>query len=123
MLPKLSFQNQVNAVGGVAVLVVGGYMFFDLTRSRQATPCSTRYPSVTQMALQKANGAPFLPAEFQARVGYGERGIVEKTSVRAADGAPAKYVLDVTLGGPRDAVTGAGFQWAPNGMGKACWAE
>jgi hypothetical protein len=114
----LSFQNQVNAVGGLAILIVGGYFVSELTRSRETPTCSTRYPAATQMSFQKSNGAPMTPAEFQARVGLGEHGVVEKTVVRRGDGANA-LVLDVQVGGPPANDTGSGFFWSPAGLAKA----
>ncbi len=120
----LSFQNQVNAVGGLALLIVGGYFASELTRSRETPPCSTRFPAATQMSFQKTNGAPMTPAEFQARVGLGEHGVIEKTSVRRGDGFNA-LVLDVNVGGPPASDTGSGFFWTPAGLSKttsACLA-
>lgn len=118
MLPQFNFQNQVNAVGGVAVLIVGGYLAWDLTRSREIPVCSLRFPVATQMSFQKPDGAAMTPAEFQARVGMGERGVIEKTAVRRGDSVQP-LVLDVRLGGPDAADTGAGFSWSLPGLAKA----
>lgn len=118
MLPKFDFQNQVNAVGGLALLLVGSYLVWDATRSREIAICSARYPVATQMSLQKPNGAALSPAEFQARVGFGERGVIENTVVRSTDG-PMPLVLDFKLGGPVTADTGAAFPWSLPGVTKA----
>jgi hypothetical protein len=116
MLPRFDFQNQVNAIGGFAFLFVAGYVGWDFTRSRDVSPCSARSPVTTMMSLQKPDGQPMTPAEFQARVGLGERGIMEKTAVRRADSG---FVLDVALGGPEPTDSGTSFLWNPAGVGKA----
>ena len=118
MLPKFNFQNQVNAVGGLAFLIVAGYVGWDLTKSRETPTCGSRSQVATMMSLQKPNGQPMSPAEFQARVGFGERGVVEKTLIRRGDGAQP-LVLDVALGGPHAQDSGANFFWSPSGAGKA----
>jgi hypothetical protein len=117
MLEKLTFQNQVNAVGGLAFLVTGSFFAYEFGRSRDAKPCGTRYPSVTQMSLQKPTGEAMSPAELQARAGNGERGVLEKASVIKVVGAPAPLALSVEIGGNAD--TGASFFWAPGGLQKA----
>jgi hypothetical protein len=119
MLNGLSFKNQVNAVGGLAFLVIGGFFAYDLTRSRDAAPCGARYPVTTQISLTKADGTPLAPGELQARMGFGERGLFEKARVIKPVGGPAPYALDVKVGGPIDADTGAHFFWMPNGVAKA----
>jgi hypothetical protein len=119
MLSSLSFQNQVNAVGGVALLIIAGYFTVELGRSREVTPCSTRFSSMTQMSLQKPGGMPLSPAELEARAGLGERNVMEKASVRKADGSPSPFVLDVKVGGPQSADSGIDFRWTPNGLAKA----
>ena len=111
----LSFQNQVNAIGGFAFLIAGGYFVSEFTRSRETPPCSTRFPAATQMSFQKTDGAPMTPAEFQARVGMGEHGVIEKTAVRRTGGA-YPLVLDVKIGGPGSGDFGAGFFWTPSGL-------
>ena len=111
----LNFQNQVNAIGGIAFLIVGGYFVAELTRSRETPPCSTRFPAATEMSLQKPNGVPLTSAELQARVGMGERGVIEKTAVRRA-GGNQPLVLDVKLGGPNSHDSGTGFFWTPSGL-------
>ena len=117
MLNKLSFQNQVNAVGGLAFLVAGSFFAYELTRSRDAKPCDARYPSATQMSLQKSGGEILSPGELQARAGNGERGVLEKASVVKVTGAPSPLALTVQVGGTGD--TGASFFWAPGGLQKA----
>ena len=121
MLPRFNFQNQVNAAGGLAFLVVAGYVGWDLTRSREATPCSARAPVATLMSLQRPDGQPLSPAELQARAGLGERGVMEKTAIRRADSAHP-LVLDVALGGSQQNDTGTSFFWSPAGVGKAASA-
>ena len=111
----LNFQNQVNAIGGLAFLIVGGYFVSELTRSQETPPCSTRFPTATEMSFQKSNGMPLSPAEFEARVGTGERGVMEKTAVRRA-GGNQPLVLDVKLGGPKSGDTGTSFFWMPAGL-------
>lgn len=119
MLQKLSFQNQVNAVGGLAFLVAGGFFAYELGRSRDAKPCGSRFPVATQMSLQKPNGTAMTPGELQARAGIGERGVLESTSVIKVTAGPALLVLDVKVGGPAASDTGAMFYWAPAGIAKA----
>ncbi len=113
-----SLQNQVNAVGGIALLIIGGYAAFEVSKSRDAKPCSSRFPSATEMSLQKANGVALSPAELQARAGVAERGMIEKASVRKGDGGPTALALDVRVGGPKSSDTGIGFTWAPSTFGK-----
>lgn len=121
MLPRFNFQNQVNAIGGLAFVMLAGYIGWDMSRSREATPCSTRVPVATLMSLQRPDGQPLTPGELQARAGFGERGVIDKTAIRRADGT-RPFVLDVALGGPQQQDTGAGFFWAPAGVGKAATA-
>lgn len=118
MLPQTNFKNQVNAVGGLAFLVVGGYLAWDLTRSREIATCSARLGVVTQMSFQKPDGSVLSPAEFQARVGISERGIIDKTSVNRVVG-DKPLVLNVALGGPSAEDSGAGFSWSLPGVSKA----
>ena len=115
MLPRWDFQNQVNTIGGLVVVLVAGYFIFDATRSREAPGCGTRYPIATLMALQRPDGALMTPAELQARIGFDERGIVDKTKVRTGDQAGTP-VLDVTLGGAVADDTGTSFPWSLAGL-------
>ncbi len=118
MLPQTNFKNQVNAVGGLVFLVVGGYLTWDLTRSREIAACSARLGVATQMSFQKPDGSALSAAEFQARVGISERGIIEKTSIKR-DIGERPLVLSVSLGGPVADDTGAGFSWSLPGLSKA----
>ncbi len=118
MLPQTNFKNQVNAAGGLVFLVVGGYFTWDLTRSREIAACSSRLGVPTQMSFQKPDGGVLSPAEFQARVGISERGIIEKTSIQRVVG-DKPLVLNVALGGPSADDTGAGFSWTLPGVSKA----
>lgn len=111
MLPQLSFQTKVNAAGAAALILAGGYIVWDALRSTDMAPCSSRYHVSTQMSLAKADGSPLSPAEFQARIGASERGLIEKTRIeRQTGGKP--LTLSVALGGPLAEDTGAGFVWA-----------
>ena len=119
MFNELSFKNQVNAVGGLAFVIIGGFFAYELGKSRDMPACGARYPVTTQISLQKNDGTPLAPGELQARMGFGERGLFEKaTVIKTADG-PSPYGLDVKVGGAVDADTGAYFYWTPGGMGKA----
>ncbi|MEQ1698150.1 MAG: hypothetical protein ABL901_20160 [Hyphomicrobiaceae bacterium] len=118
MLPQTNFKNQVNAAGGLVFLVVGGYLAWDATRSQEVAPCSARLGVPTQMSFQKADGSVLSPAEFQARVGISERGLIEKTSIKRVVG-DKPLVLDIALGGPSADDTGAGFSWSLPGVSKA----
>ncbi len=115
----LNFQNQVNAVGGIAILILGGYFAFEASKSRDAKPCSSRFRASTLMSLNAANGQPLAAAELQARAGFTERGMIEKASVRQGANAPSKHVLDVRVGGPASNDTGIGFAWSPSQFGAA----
>jgi hypothetical protein len=119
MFKNLSFKNQVNAIGGAAFLITGGFFTYEFARSRDAAPCGARYLTTTQFSLQKLDGAPLAAGELQARVGTGERGILEKASVIKPDNGSATYALDVKVGGSIDADTGVSFSWSPTGMSRA----
>lgn len=118
MLPQTNFKNQVNAAGGLMFLVVGGYVAWDATRSQEIAACSARLGVPTQMSVQRPDGGVLSPAEFQARVGISERGIIEKTSIKRVVG-DKPLVLDIALGGPSADDTGAGFAWSLPGVSKA----
>ena len=117
MLPQTNFKNQVNAVGGLLFLVVGGYFTWDLTRSRESPACSGRLGVATQMSFQRPDGTVLSPAEFQARVGISERGIIEKTSIQRVVGEKP-LILNIALGGPSGEDKGAGFSWSLPGVSK-----
>ena len=117
MLPRWNFQNQVNAVGGLAIAVVGGYLAWDMTRSTELPPCSARFDTPTQMSFQKSDGTVLTPPEFQARVGI-ERGVIEKTKIQRVIG-DKPLILTVALGGPSSDDSGARFGWTLPGISKA----
>ena len=118
MLNGLSFQNQVNALGGAAFVIIGGFFAYQLFKSRDIAPCGARYETVTQMSLQKQGGALLAPGELQARVGIGERGVLEKATVVKIEGQ-SPIALKVNVGGPVPADTGATFLWSPSALAKA----
>jgi hypothetical protein len=120
MFDKLSFQNQVNVVGGGLFVIIAGYFAVSLGQSREPAPCSSRYATAVMMSLQRpSDSMPMSPPELQARVGRGERGIVEKANVVRVNGAPSPVVLDVKVGGGQDQDTGVSFAWQPPGVAKA----
>ena len=115
---KMDFKNQVNAVGGLSMIVVAGFFAYELTRSREIGPCGSRFNTVTEMALLKQGGEPMSPAELQARLGVGEIGVLEKGSVVSLRDGPTKVALNVAVGGPVEADTGLSFYWSPGVMGR-----
>lgn len=121
MLPRWNFQNQVNVVGGMIFLIVGSYLTWDMTRSTEMPPCSSRFGVPTQMSFQKADGAVLTPPEFQARVGINERGVIEKTRIDRVIGEKP-LILRVSLGGVSSDDTGARFGWTLPGVEKAAGA-
>jgi len=118
MFGKLKFENQVNAIGGLVLLVLGGVTMSELLRSKATPACSTRFPASTQMSLLRTNGVPMAPAELQARIGVGERGIIEKASVVKSDG-PSPWALNIKVGTPEENEPSVAFTWTPHGMSKA----
>lgn len=118
MLSKLSFESQVNAVGALVFALIGGYVVSELVRTRDTPVCQTRYPAPTQMSLLRANGIPMTPAELQARIGVGERGVIENASIVKSDG-PDGLALRVKTGAPQENGPAVSFQWSPSGIGSA----
>lgn len=116
MLPKLSFQNQVNAVGILAIVIAAGYVVGDMFTSTATPPCSSRLGTATQMSLKRADGQPLSAAELQAKWGMSERHVAEKLSVTAVPDGPAPFALSVAIGGALAADTGAGFDWPLPGV-------
>jgi len=116
---QVSFKNQVNAVGAISVGVVAAFFTYDLTRSKDAPPCSTNYKSVIEMSLTKRGGALLTPAELEARVGVGEQGVQAKASVVSDKNQPSPTAISVAVGGSVATDTVASFYWMPNGSDKA----
>ena len=58
MLPRWDFQNQVNTIGGLVVVLVAGYFVFDATRSRETPGCGTRYPIANADGIASVLTAP-----------------------------------------------------------------
>jgi len=112
-----NFKNQVNAVGAISVGVVAAFFAYDLTRNRDALPCSMYYKVATEMSLTRKGGAVLTPAELEARVGVGEQNVQAKAQVVSGPDQSSPYVLSVTVGGNVSADTGASFFWSPGGAG------
>ena len=119
---KLDFKNQVNAVGGVSLAVVALFFAYEFTRTSEVGPCTGRYPTATDLTLVKQDGTALSPGELQARVGFGETGVLEKGSVLELRDAPSKTGLNIKVGGDVETDTGLSFFWAPKVMGKVASA-
>lgn len=117
MFEKLSFENRVNAFGGVLVMVAAIYGASELTRKRTVATCVATYPAGTQMSLLRVNGQPMAPAELQARIGAGERGVLERASVVKSDG-PSPYALAVKAGALEGKAPAVHFNWQPSSLSR-----
>lgn len=118
MFGKLSFENQVNVVGGAVMVLIGGYVLTSWVKARDLPACQSSYPPPTQMSLLRTNEAPMSPAELQARIGFGERGVLENATVVKTDG-PEGWALNVKVGNPKENGPAVSFHWSPANIGNA----
>ncbi|MDZ4843656.1 MAG: hypothetical protein SH859_16135 [Hyphomicrobium aestuarii] len=118
MLEKLSFENQVNAFGGVVIVLIGVYVVSEVVSTRDNPACMSSYPAYTQFSYLNSKNAPLVPAELQARIGFGERGVMENGSISKSDG-PEGWAFDVKVGSPAQNGPAVSFNWTPSNMGAA----
>lgn len=117
MFGKLSFENQVNLAGGAVLVLIVGYVLTETVKSRDLPACQASYPPATQLSFLKSNGQPMSPPELQARIGVGERGVLERATV-VREG-PETYAMAVKAGLPQENAPAISFQWSPSGVGNA----
>ncbi|NJM55648.1 MAG: hypothetical protein HC841_06830 [Verrucomicrobiae bacterium] len=118
MLEKLSFENQVNAFGGVVIVLIGVYVLSEVVTTRDSPACMSGYPAYTQFSFLNSKNAPLEPAELQARIGFGERGVIENGSITESDG-PEGWAFNVKVGSPKENGPAVSFNWTPSNMGAA----
>ncbi|MBX9925281.1 MAG: polysaccharide lyase [Hyphomicrobiaceae bacterium] len=117
MLDKLSFENQVNVFGGVVVALIGVYVLVEVVMTRDNPACMSGYPAYTQMSFVNSKGTPLDPAELQARIGFGERGVLERGSI-VSDG-PSGLAFNVNVGAANENAPAVSFNWAPSNLNAA----
>lgn len=116
-----------NVVGGLAVVIVAGWMIVSLTLSDAVSICAQRYQTVTELGYRNQDGARLTPPALQARAGFTEFGMLENTQVVDAAGASgfedalAVRIAKGTGSGysERGVRGGASFVWTPHEMGQA----
>lgn len=118
MLEKLSFENQVNVFGGIVVALIGVYVLAEVVTTRDNPACMVGYPAYTQMSFANSKGAPLSPPELQARLGVGERGVMQHATIGKSDG-PEGLAFDVKVGAPQQNGPAVSFTWAPHNLSNA----
>lgn len=108
----------VNVVGAVCLVAVGAYSVRTMFEDKSAPPCSRTYEGGVQFLYENGAGTPFTPIELQARAGNSERNVLENAKSVRVDGAPARSVLEVRVGG-KDADGGIESAWTTSGLNTA----
>ena len=98
MFGNISAKMIVNAVGGVAALVVVAWMLNSALTTEQAAICEGRYPVSTRLSLTTASGQPATLSELQARFGASEWGLLENARVEPSQSGGKEPVLAISLG-------------------------
>lgn len=106
--------NAAAALIGVAAVVAAART---ILVSADATPCSERYHSMTQFAVERG-GAPLTAADLQASLNGRDIGVIENVAVAAVSNAPRPHAMSVLLRRPQaapqgNAALGASFPWEP----------
>lgn len=106
MKQKLSYKVIVNAVGGLAALIVVGWILSTIFSSEEAAICKGRYPVATRLSLASDSGELVSQSELQARFGSNEWGLLDNARVLPPVAGSNEPVLAVTIAKG----TGAGYR-------------
>ena len=120
----------INAVAGLVVLAGAAALVRQVLMPETRAACSTRYPAVIRLPLERSPGETLSMSEFQSRVGGHEWGVLQNSVIvrdgEAEDGVALKVQMRKgSWGEPREDDTsgGVGFRWAPSttdGADSAC---
>lgn len=113
--------------GVAGFLLLTGVMAFRSTYTKDETPlCEVRYETGVLFSLAKRNGAPLTPEDLQSRLSGRDWGLVENTRIKAVDGAPSGFALEIDLKRPAAKAddqnankSGMGFTWLPRALDTA----
>lgn len=121
---------KANLIGAAALVITGGYIFFDFTNKDVQLPCMASYPPAVSLNLEKGNGELLSAVALQGRSQSQDWGLLDTLSVERVAGAPVSNAFRIALkkddvassGSP---TAGAGFPWQPsrlNGTASVCFS-
>lgn len=107
--------------GAAALIVVASVVSMgrSMIIGNEPASCRERYADAIQWSLQRDNGALLSNSDLQARLGGTDWGVVERVSVVSADHASgAALAIDLASRTAASQPNGAGFEWAPQSVGR-----
>lgn len=114
-----SLKTNANLIGVGALVIVAGYIAYDLSHTESVLPCAGNYPSPVSLDLKSDGDAVLSPVALQARSGSQDWGLLEKLETERDAGAPTSTNLKVALtqydvSSSLNEKRGIGFPWRPS---------